>query len=461
LVLKLLEPKDGRCELSIGDTNWVYLNAHLDDWSLFAGLVDRRFSNPDYVLSSSEASIRVAQLFAESAYCTFERSSRDKGLYAQLIACIPKESDVSYAVSIFADLFRGFSQSAVEKEEQRVEQNLNAFEKEITEAVEDNANRRRSITLRLKGRGRPRWVLRKRKERLLQDYKKIVGLREQVEEWRDMPRRSLALKKLVFSTIRRRDFGINCIYEDDDFLRVRFELQKHRQENLDFPLRFKKDMVLGIYLKLREQWLKGASIEAIVNAYAKHCEAHSSEAVRVIQTIRDEYSEIADQLPQDRSQWIVEIESAEHTNSYRAITLLGSVLIEGLLWDFAQYLNRRGYRIYKPTRLVWPRGLAYKFNDQSGDVMFKPDTHKGIVDKKAELKTGRDLLGKSRLGYFLPDVLQDYINNEIFDGRNCYAHADIADRNASTDAALVAYCLQSLVAGVREWITNNPPKCRQ
>ncbi|MCK5117413.1 MAG: hypothetical protein KAR44_12505 [Candidatus Aegiribacteria sp.] len=450
----LTAPLNDTYVLSVADVDWIYQNVNLAEPDIIKGLAGRRFKKPSKILSSNSHTIRFAQECTRSCEHEFNDSPIDQQQYVRLLSYNPDVSDIEEVLGVFGQLWRGFSIENVKHVTNKLDQDRKDYEQAISGGLKGNGYKRARLT-RLKGWKKytgPKWVLEKRLLLLRRDRDRILELREELREYFKHPIEDIAFNKLLFRTRRRRHPILSFFSEEDDYLRIIHRLDYYHTKHHSFPLRYMRDMPIGIYYALVDKWEAGASRDDIIMAYVQYCDKHPTRTLDVVDTILTDYSIVLPYLAEDRSNAMDEIKKCDEAHTPLALVLLGVTLLEGLLWDFANLLNKRHYRIFKPTGRKWPRGHAYAWDESTGKVRLK--NGKGVVDKRASLKTGRDLVGRSRLGFFLQSALSMYIISDFFDDRNRYAHADTKDRDVNADATSVLCCLMYLVKKIRAFVVD-------
>jgi hypothetical protein len=125
-------------------------------------------------------------------------------------------------------------------------------------------------------------------------------------------------------------------------------------------------------------------------------------------------------------------------------------MVEGILWDFAAYLNRRNICIYKtvpggkkPRHLPYPWDTKTKQYSQKRLATGRPDYDH---NPKHKLMSARHMLDKTRLGEYFHKELFDYLIGDFYDERNDLAHGlPCASRETAARAVL---CLGAVLTTI-------------
>lgn|GEM_PF-6736034 len=463
--MKATGPKSNSCVLSVADVQWIYNNIQNPAIDVVTGLASRRFKNPALVLSSDKAVIEFIQGCTQSCECEFISDEQDKQQYERLCSYTSELNNLKEVLSTFQLLWRGFSHFEIENAVSELGRERESYERDIAICLKSNGIERGKISTVLNARKKnqqkkgaqrkkkrkynagPTWILERKLELLIQDRNAILEIRQELRSFFLLPEEEIAFQRLISETRRRRFPVHQTFWFEDDYTSIRPRLYFLRKQHLSFPLRFMEDMPARLYHNLFDLWEQGESKDDVVLAYRDYCEKSISSTFDVCERILQNYSVVKPLLPVDRTDSLREMSSCEEKGFYHAQVLLCATLLEGLIWDFAVCLNRRHYRVFKPLQGTWPRGKAYKWDKLTGKVVLR--SGKGLVDNDSPLKTGRDVLGKTRLGHFLPEALNMYIISDFFDDRNCYAHANSARRNIKADATVMLLCVNYLIEKFR------------
>ena len=154
---------------------------------------------------------------------------------------------------------------------------------------------------------------------------------------------------------------------------------------------------------------------------------------------------------QDRSEPIQEIEKCYRQKCFLAVALVGITQAEGVIWDFASYLNGRNIRVFrrsgKDGRIYhpypWDRTLS----------RYRRLNHPRW-DSSVKLTSARAVLEQTRVGNIISPELYSYFVDEFYDDRNNLAHGRIGARNIEADAiaAILAFhaCLHEVARYLSE-----------
>jgi len=450
--MRCTSPKNNTCILSMSDVSWIYKNLYSTGHVLIEGLARRRYQDPSEILSNPASQIRFFQKCMLSCESEFKNCKYDMNSYRVLQNIDPDVVDLDEFEVCILHLWRGFSEENITLQAISLDKDKLYCEERIAECLKANGRARASLTRQYNRKGARKWLLLKKRGILERDKATILSLRSELTSFYQRPLREIAFQKLLFITRRRRHPALTLLFPEDDYAYILYKLEHYSPKRHTFPLRFMEDMPWGLYSHLFDQWELGKDRDQVINMYLRYCENDGTKTLNVIDQISNEYKHITNVLCVDRTKAIEEIQKCEKSDAPHALLLLGVSLLEGLIWDYAVYLNRRNFRIFKPTGKNWPRGYPYKWDETTGKVILR--NGRGEYDKGMPVSTGRDVLGKTRLGYFVPGILRMYIMSDFFDDRNYYAHGNYQDRDVLADSYVISLCLMYLLKQMRSYIVD-------
>jgi hypothetical protein len=166
---------------------------------------------------------------------------------------------------------------------------------------------------------------------------------------------------------------------------------------------------------------------------------------------------LSEQLGCRRSVAFKEIADTYESGHYIAATLLATTQTEGVLWDFAHYLNRHSIRVFKQGRLAsirWP----YPWDRQQKKyTKLNPKTNRPTYNNKERLISAGGLLEKTRVGSFISPQLVSYLLDDFIQDRNPLAHGTLEDRDYKPSAIAAINCLMACLYEIAKYLGKIEP----
>jgi hypothetical protein len=274
--------------------------------------------------------------------------------------------------------------------------------------------------------------------RELKQIEQLVMLTKDVDPDR------LAENKVSFAVFyRRRMFWRIFRSSPSDYVGIETLLDYKDPDAVSFPLRFMSQlMAAGDYLRLRRKWMTGTPKEEILLAVQ---DGDPSEGTGLVDELLDLNQRILPYLRQDRSGAIQELEESYRRECFLAAALVGITQVEGIIWDFASYLNRRNIRVFRRAGLGGRALHPYPWDRELCRYKRTLSPH---WDTSIRLRSARAVLEHTRVGGIIAPELFSYLVDEFYDDRNPLAHGRTGARNFQTDAiaAVLAFyaCMQEL-----------------
>ena len=259
-----------------------------------------------------------------------------------------------------------------------------------------------------------------------------------------------------YETMRRREKipAAGDFFDIDNFMSIwlHFRLKMNDPDYVDFPLRFAVHLPSVWYRKLQKLWKKGCSKEEVIRLLMELLSSPEflDDLIGRCENIYKKFSQKRIKCP-PRCSILREIKRCYEMECYASVSLVAVTQIEGVLWDFGKYLNRKNVRIFKTESgakkqkylpYYWDfEKKRYKNFNYTGRPQFSRK-------KGSNLISARQLLERTRLGEFVHKEMYNYLIDEFYDERNNLAHGDLYIRKESAFSAL--FCLRSILIGIEK-----------
>lgn len=436
-------------ELTGTDVNWIY--AHTDGSAryLITGLIQRRFDKSRQRFGTDKKLAEACVAFAKSAEFEFSKNSVDRVAWESFVNI--KNLKPTARIEAFRLLWRGYSDSDIAIAAKGIKNDLENFKGLLAKTLSKND----SLKKRASKKGNTfRERAFKANHLKLKEIEKTINRAFQTDPmkiaWRK-PYHKVSLR-------RKRNPWARLFPFPDDYLGVRAHLREYDPDLVTFPLRYMTHLPAESYNSLRTMWLEKVSREEIILALA---EAEVKSDFSLHDELDNLNSILKSELRQDRANAFKELRFIYKHECYHATTLLAVTQTEGVLWDFASYLNRRNIRIFKqfgrnrpkPYPYAWDlrKNLYKHVNSTTGrpicEKLYYDDNKKG-----KQLGSARELLQRTRLGSIVSPDLYSYLVDEFYDERTPLAHGRVTDRNFKVDAIAARYCLYTCMLEVAKYL---------
>lgn len=435
-ILALTIPKNSY-ELSMADADWIYANLDLSARNFILGLLERKFNKTKKRFGTDAKLALACREIVSKAKYEFEKHPLDKRLWVAFRKghrARPKKILLSYR-----QLWRGYSEDEIKPISRTIWRDKTTFQNAL-----DKALRRNSVLLRRANKAgyRARIKAYDENEVKLQEIKKII------ENAFTQDPELLARRKLIHRTHYRRGHTLGIITTPDDYLRILFFIQRHNPDLIEFPLRFMGYLPCTTYDALGRKWLKGCTRDEMMLALIG-IEGNSIPDICNRLFAADEI--LAEQLGCRRSVAFKEIADTYEAGHYIAATLLATTQTEGVLWDFARYLNRRNIRVFKQGHLPSIR-WSYPWDRKKNKYTKVNPKTKRPMYKKDRLISSGGLLEKTRIGSFISPELISYLVDDFIQDRNPLAHGTLEDRDYKPSAIAAINCLMACLYEIAKYL---------
>jgi hypothetical protein len=385
---------------------------------LLHGILRRRYDDASSRFKDKEFLAIAAREIAKSYSGTFRDNPIDRETYKKLLNI--HTSRTFELIKEFRDFCRGFADSDTDDVIVKLDPDKKRYVSLVDGLLAKNAKKirvlvmkRRMITVKL----------------LQENQRELEGIKRWILEVFDDPIQA-AKQKLRWIVARRRYSRFDSISPADDFLRLAVRFHRQNPDVVTNPLRFLAHIPAREYDLLEQKWLKGATRDELILSF----DDDAGDDKTFFDQLRGVTAKIEPALRVTLEPQINELEKVWASKCYTAATLLAIAQVEGILWDYAKYLNRRGILIFKTVRSDKPRYYPYERDHDRKRYKIGSET------KKRPLRTARDLLQATRLGNILWKGLYSYLIDEFYDDRNQLMHGRFYQRNLRADAIGAMLC---------------------
>jgi len=294
------------------------------------------------------------------------------------------------------------------------------------------------------------------KKREMEIYEKnrlgIEKIKEKVELAFTHPR-VLAIAKLNYQVDMRR-WGLSRIFAawEGDYLCLGWTLISLEPSRLRFPPRFLMEIFAERYFVLLRKWVQSGSnqnpwieFEGDVNSIFEKAELFSI------------YNEIEEKIGSNRRGALDELRECWGKGYYLATSLIAMTQTEGILWDFAVYLNRHGTRIFKVDSNKGNKRRPYIWNSDTKCYKVIDQNGRPKWDKTQNLTSARQLLETTRMGEFVEPKLLSYLVAEFYEDRSKLAHGEISRDLPQADAIAAIHALFYVLWSVKTYFAQRKP----
>jgi len=439
-ILALAIPKNSY-KLSSYDVGWVYYNLNLPARDFIFALLKSKFDNTKRRFNTDEKLALACHEIIKRAKYEFDENPIDKNLWVKFRQGQRARPDK--VLLAYRQLWRGYSEEEVINIEKNISKDKKIFQNVLVKALRRNSVLMKSAR---KDRNLPRVEAYKKNEENLHAIEKKIS-----DAFAQNPE-VLARCKLVHRTLYRRRRGLGVLTTPDDYLHVLFNIQRHDPNLIEFPLRFMGYLPAITYDVLSLLWLRKYSRDQLMLSLVG-IEGNSIPDVCKRLLAADEI--LDEQLCCRRSIVFKEIAASYEAGHYIAATSLATIQIEGVLWDFARYLNRRNIRIFKKG---WSRGVRWPYlwnRDKNVYENINPKTKRPICKRKERIYSAGYLLSKTRLGSFISPRLISYLIEDFIQDRNPLMHGVIKDMDYKPDAIAAINCIMACYYEILEYVKKN------
>jgi hypothetical protein len=419
--------------LTMGDNHWIYEHLDLSPVDFIRGLLRLRFTAAARRFRSLGSLADAAFAFIRENDYEFSQHDIDRLARERFLARRDRTS--RKMLEEFLLLWRGYTNEDILRAKAALPEDRVRWLESVEGAIAKN-----SLLLKRavdKGRGN-------RVREIKANGKELEQLKRRIVEAEDEDQNRLACQKAMFEVLYRRNAVVRMIYASPrDYLGIESFLEEKDPMVVSFPLRFMAQfMIAGEYLKLRKEWTHGSPREEVLLDLE---DGDSSEGSGMEDALLELNQKILLHLHVDRSIPIREIEVCYRQKCFLAAALVGITQAEGVIWDFASYLNGHNIRVFKRSG---PAGrILHPYPWDRFQCRYKRSSYPRW-DPSVRLISARNVLENTRVGSIISPELYSYFNDEFYDDRNTLTHGRIYARNLKLDAiaAILAFyaCLHEV-----------------
>lgn len=433
-------------ELTGSDVRWIYAYIEGPAKDLITGLIKRRFDKQYQRFGTDAKLAEACMAFAKSAEFEFSEDTTDRTAWESFVKT--KNLKPTARIEAFRLLWRGYSDSDIARSAKSIRKDLEGFKALLVKALSRNDSLQKRAdkvrnSFRVSAYKANRFKLKEVEKTIIKAYKTDLMI--------------LAQRKLSHRVMlrRKRYPWVAAFPLPGDYLGVRAHLREFDPDLVTFPVRFMTYLVAGSFDVLRTMWLKGATREKLILTLA---EAETKSDFSLHDELDKLNSVLRKRLCRDRREALKELRFIYKNKCYHATTLLAVTQTEGVLWDFARYLNGRNiriFKIFKEKKKPKSRVKCCPFEWDREKNCYRrpnPNTKRPMCNESIWLHTARKLLELTRLGSIISPDFYYYLVDEFYDDRNPLAHGRETDRNFKVDAIAARYCLYTCMLEVVKYM---------
>ncbi|MCX5867592.1 MAG: hypothetical protein NT009_09000 [Proteobacteria bacterium] len=442
-------------ELSLNDLSWLELNIdHKNPQEIIIYLTNKWFDEdkrPKDKISIASAAVEYTR---KNFFSLYADNPTDRNLFEDYIKLSPSlEPDKS--LILFVELWRGFTCAELERELETLKIKRQDLRRKI-QSIGNKINRRINDA----PRGKPRGIIGRKPSSpwqatgnsakpLVKDNHKIYKyekIQRKLDELRSKIKpiisddHRFAQAQLIFNANKRRD---KLISNRSINYWMQTELERLDPLYVDFPLNHLNNLPANFILPLRNLW-KNTKNRKILLDKARN----DIDWTDFFQSLDNYYAKNLLKISGEHEKSIAEIQNLWKNGNHIAMTILAIVVTEGIIWNFAQYLNRKNIRIFKKHK-----GKKYPYLWDKKNTKYKsinpktkrPEYSKNYRDRLTSL---RDLMKKTRLGEFLEEDVFNFLVADYYDVRNDLMHGNFHQIEFSIEATAALLALYGFLIDI-------------
>lgn len=253
----------------------------------------------------------------------------------------------------------------------------------------------------------------------------------------------LSTRKMITSLLDRLksepENMLNQINYFNEWFFLSSKLIYNNPEDYFFPFRFfQSSFSAKLYIDVKTIWERNNDIDETLEFLFKYVKKR-----KFFETIDSLFEIIEkDSINRSRSKFVQEIKDNFNNKNYLSSTLVTITQVEGLIWDFAKFINSDEVKIYYEKKSKY---YPYFWNEN--DQSYSKGNHM--------LTSVRSLLLYTRLQEISSFDLYSYLIYEFYDDRNYLSHGDILNRNLKSDAILSLLCLVAVLRFLAKYNKKN------
>ena len=253
----------------------------------------------------------------------------------------------------------------------------------------------------------------------------------------------LSTRKMILSLLNRLksepENMLNQINYFNEWFFLSSKLIYNNPEDYFFPFRFfHSSFSAKLYIDVRTIWERNKDIDEVLEFLFKYVKKRKFfEQIKSLFETIDKGS-----FNKNRSKFVQEIKDNFDKKNYLSSTLVTITQIEGLIWDFAKFINSDEVKIY------------YEKKSKYYPYIWNEDNQSYFQDNRM-LTSVRSLLLKTRLQEIISFDLYSYLISEFYDDRNYLSHGDILNRNLKSDAISSLLCLVAVLRFLAKYDKKN------
>lgn len=195
----------------------------------------------------------------------------------------------------------------------------------------------------------------------------------------------------------------------------------------------------SIHAAARETWRRTKDPDTVMSRTIAPWLLRKERLASIVTTART----LSPVIDTSRPAVLAELGALVRARRWHAATLVAVTQVEGIVWDYALYLSRKGIRIVGEIRRKRPKRYGYyrwdldKKDYKDKDSPRKPRLHENKNGDPIQLRSANTIVRDTAFGLVLPYSLWLPLIERFFSDRNAIAHGRyVADRNDACSAIL-------------------------
>ncbi|MCX6842373.1 MAG: hypothetical protein NTX53_08855 [candidate division WOR-3 bacterium] len=399
------------------------------------GLLRRKFDDYRVRFPSRWHTAEACKQFARHDEEFYNANPIDSQFYAKLVSL--ESSDADCVFDTFLTLRRGYADRDVAYARSTITRDHKRLARLVAAMLAKNDRRQRTAA-RLGGSGSLEVTAfadnRKELQRLLG---RVNSLRNNLD--------AHARAKCRCHVRERRMPGLATMAGvDGDYTGIRERLARLDPDFLLFPMRHALQLPVRVISILKALWKRGATLEQLTDFLVR-----TELTDEYLEAVCQNFDELAATTGSRRPGNVREACACYRAGHYAAAAMLIIVQTEAILWDYCEYLNRKGAKLLVRSRVR--RGRPVYYAASSPGVPPEPAATDSRAQSRTRLTSARSVLQHTDLKRFLYAPIYDYLLREFSDDRNDYAHNGLpSDRLLAMRALLT---LDAAVTGAASFLS--------
>jgi len=367
----------------------------------------------------------------QNFYWLFEKNNIDDQRLEEYFNISP-ESEPRKSLLRFPDIWRGYTHDDLQRELPLADQNRKILLKSLRNT--DRKIKRRISKFHSNSKRYRYLVLQKE----FNDFK--LEIRRLAADRRQFAKRQLSIKANIRrnSWMRREPF-VTPLFHD--------RLKRFDPRYVEFPLHH-LDFEAKFYFRLEDFWMKTGDRERLLEKARE-----ATDWPYFLEQLKNLYESNSAIVGKEYANAIGEVTNLWRNRDFASATIITIAIIEGILWNFAEHLNKKNIRIFK---VKGGKKLPYRWDWKLSEYKDKnPKTKRPIVtkNKNNRLRSARELLEKTRLGAIINADFFSFLVSDFYDVRNDIMHGNFKGVDFAIEAPAVLFALYGLIEDISNYFS--------